>query len=158
VLTPQDLADIEEIRRLKARYFYCLDTQDWVGFRAVFTDDAEIGSIEGGIPPSVMARRGPAAQAAMDALGIDAFVRRVEINSEGRRTVHHGHQSEIEITGTDTATGIWAMEDVLAYPDYRFRGAGHYRERYRRMDGAWRIAFLSLTRLYTYAESTAGDL
>ena len=31
---------IEEIKRLKARYFRCMDTKDWVGFEALFAVDA----------------------------------------------------------------------------------------------------------------------
>ncbi|MBI0293347.1 nuclear transport factor 2 family protein [Streptomyces sp. PRKS01-29] len=31
-------------------------------------------------------------------------------------SVHHGHMPEIEITGPDTASGIWAMEDLLTFP------------------------------------------
>ena len=33
---------IEDIRRLKARYFRCLDTKDWDGFRDVFASDGEM--------------------------------------------------------------------------------------------------------------------
>ena len=32
-------------------------------------------------------------------------------------TVHHGHMPEIELTSPTTARGIWAMEDMLRYPD-----------------------------------------
>lgn len=34
--------DIEAIRRLKARYFRCLDTKDWAQLEAVFAPDVEI--------------------------------------------------------------------------------------------------------------------
>ena len=36
----QQLLDIEAIKQLKARYFRCMDTKDWDGFRDVFTVDA----------------------------------------------------------------------------------------------------------------------
>ena len=35
------LTAIEEIKQLKARYFRCMDTKDWAGLQAVFSDDAE---------------------------------------------------------------------------------------------------------------------
>ena len=35
------LTALEEIKELKARYFRCLDTKDWAGLQAVFSDDAE---------------------------------------------------------------------------------------------------------------------
>jgi hypothetical protein len=66
-------------------------------------------------------------------------------------TVHHGHMPEIEITSDDTATGIWAMEDKLRWPEGSpigwMHGYGHYHETYERVDGAWRIKTLTLTRL-----------
>src|SRR3954454_4482167 len=34
--------DLEEIRQLKARYFRMMDTKNWEGLAAVFTDDVEI--------------------------------------------------------------------------------------------------------------------
>jgi hypothetical protein len=34
------LIAIEEIKQLKARYFRCMDTKDFVGLRTVFADDA----------------------------------------------------------------------------------------------------------------------
>ena len=80
--------------------------------------------------------------------------------SESRSTsarsssTHHGHQPEIELTGDDEATGIWAMEDVLVWPadGYRLRGTGHYWETYRKVDGEWKIASMKLTRLYVFVE------
>ena len=36
------MEDIEEIRKLKARYFRLLDQQDWQGVGEVFSPDAQI--------------------------------------------------------------------------------------------------------------------
>ncbi|NKR95383.1 hypothetical protein GS483_24965 [Rhodococcus hoagii] len=48
-------ADIEAIRALKARYFRLMDTKDWDGLAAVFTDDVTIDMTEtgGGVTHSV---------------------------------------------------------------------------------------------------------
>jgi hypothetical protein len=55
---------------------------------------------------------------------------------------------EIELTSATTAKGIWAMQDLLRWPDGReLSGYGHYHETYQRVDGAWRIKTLKLTRL-----------
>src|SRR5262249_55608016 len=63
-------------------------------------------------------------------------------------TVHHGHTPEIELTSATTATGVWAMEDMLRWPDDRqMHGYGHYHETYENAGGAWRIKTLTLTRL-----------
>src|SRR5205085_6148544 len=65
-------------------------------------------------------------------------------------TVHHGHMPEIELTSATTATGIWALEDRLRWPDGReMRGAGHYHEEYEKVDGRWHIKKMILTRLRT---------
>ena len=41
--------DLDQIKQLKARYFRMMDTKDWDGLAAVFTDDVEIDmSNEGG--------------------------------------------------------------------------------------------------------------
>lgn len=70
----------------------------------------------------------------------------------GARTIHHGHTPEIEITGADHASGIWAMRDTVDFaPEGEasrgIRGAGWYHEQYEREDGAWRIASMRLERL-----------
>ena len=63
-------------------------------------------------------------------------------------TVHHGHTPEIELTSETTATGIWAMEDMLRWPNGKeMHGYGHYHETYEKVHGAWRIKTLTLTRL-----------
>ncbi len=66
-------------------------------------------------------------------------------------TVHHGHMPEIEILSPTRATGVWAMEDMLRWPEgapiRALHGFGHYHETYEKADGRWRIATTKLTRL-----------
>ena len=63
-------------------------------------------------------------------------------------TVHQCHTPEIDVTSPSTATGIWAMEDMLRYPDgTELHGYGHYHETYEKQDGKWRIKLSKLTRL-----------
>ncbi len=129
----QRLVDIEEIRQLKARYFRFLDTKDWDAFGALFTDDASMEA-------DGVVQEGRAA--------ILRFLPKV---LDGVITTHHGHTSEITITGRDTATGIWAMFDYLIWPGEGppkgLKGYGHYHEEYVRETGGWRIHRLVLTRL-----------
>ncbi|MFI5623347.1 nuclear transport factor 2 family protein [Nocardioides sp. NPDC051685] len=148
------LEDIEAIRILKARYFRCLDTKDWEGFGRLFAEDAQIGPLDNGFPDYLMDLRPAEAQKPLQSSGVDAFVARVAANIGPLITTHHGHQPEIEFTGADAATGIWAMEDVLVWPEhgYRLRGTGHYHETYRRVDEDWKFSSLRLTRLYAYVE------
>jgi hypothetical protein len=126
--------DIEAIKQLKARYFRMMDTKDWAGLRAVFTDDARIDTTESG--GTAMA-------------GADQFVAFLEDLLGDVTTVHHGHMPEIELTGTTTALGIWALQDLLVWPNgMRLEGYGHYHESYEKAGDEWRICSLTLTRLH----------
>lgn len=152
--------DVEAIRQLKARYFRGVDTRDWELLRSVFTEDAEIGPMESGVPAHVIALQPPAPGHAPSNTSVGAFMARIEPFLVGVLTVHHGHQPEITFTADGEADGIWPMEDVLVWPKdgYRFRGAGYYWERYRKVDGEWRIASVRLTRLYAYTETFEPEL
>jgi hypothetical protein len=137
---PERLAAIEDIKQLKARYFRCMDTKDWAGFATVFAPDAEM-DMRGEDPASGL-NHGAQVIAEYVRNAVDALV-----------TVHHGHMPEIEVTSETTATGVWAMEDLLRWPEGSgsaitwMHGFGHYHETYERIDGSWRITTLRLTRL-----------
>jgi hypothetical protein len=61
--------------------------------------------------------------------------------------VHHCHTPELTLTSPTTATGIWAMEDLLFFGDgTQLHGAGHYHETYAKRNGRWQITSLHLTR------------
>jgi uncharacterized protein (TIGR02246 family) len=129
--------DIEEIKRLKARYFRTLDQKDWDGWGQVFAKDVLME-----VPEAELVLRGR-----------DAVVESVSGALDGAQTVHQGHMPEIELTGPDTATGTWAMFDYVEWPRSAagdrvgLQGYGHYFEEYVREDGAWRIAHTKLVRL-----------
>ena len=126
--------DIEAIKQLKARYFRTMDTKDWHGMRQLFTDDVVIDtSASGG---GVIA-------------GADEFIAFLQPMLQDAVTVHHGHMPEIEITSPSTATGVWALEDVIHWPNgTRLQGYGHYHETYELTDGTWKIKSSTLTRLH----------
>ena len=124
--------DLEAIRQLRARYCRTMDTKDWAGMRQVFTDDVEVDTTpDGGVTN-----------------GADVFLGFLQEVLGDVITVHHCHLPEIELTSATTATGIWAMEDMLRWPNgMELHGYGHYHEEYVQQDGTWRIAKLKLTRL-----------
>jgi uncharacterized protein (TIGR02246 family) len=127
--------DLEAIKQLKARYFRTMDTKDWAGMREVFADDVvvDVSQSGGGVVH-----------------GADAFLAGLRQALQDVVTVHHGHMPEIELTSPTTAKGIWALQDLLRWPDGReLQGWGHYHETYERVEGAWRIKTLTLTRLRT---------
>jgi hypothetical protein len=126
------LDDLEEIHRLKARYFRLLDSKDWDELRTVYADDASLDVIGGPVGP-------------------DEFIANRRVTLGEVLTIHQGHMPEIRFTGADTARGHWALQDFLEWPDeperVGFVGFGHYEEEYRRDDDGWRIASLRIGRL-----------
>src|ERR1700721_569976 len=125
--------DIEAIKQLKARYCRTMDTKDWTAMRQLFTDDVTMDTTDSG--GSVIT-------------GADDFLSFL-VGAIGEVvTVHQCHTPEIELSSETTATGIWAMEDMLRFPDgSELHGYGHYHETYAATDGGWRIASSTLTRL-----------
>jgi uncharacterized protein (TIGR02246 family) len=127
--------DIEAIRQLKARYFRTMDTKDWAGMRQVFTDDVVVDTsgAGGGLVK-----------------GADEFMTFLQEVLRGAVTVHQGHMPEIELTSSTTAMGIWALHDLVIWPDgTRLVGYGHYYESYAKVGEDWKIASSKLTRLHT---------
>ena len=125
--------DVEAIRQLKARYFRLMDTKDWEAMRQVLMNDVVMDTREAG--GNLMTGADPYMAFLREAIG-DVV------------TVHHGHTPEIDLTSETTATGVWAMEDMLRWPNgSEMHGYGHYHETYEKVDGAWRIKTLRLTRL-----------
>lgn len=127
--TLQQLSDLEEIKILKHRYFRAIDTGDWDLFDTLFTDDVACTYNGGTYKVSF---KGAAA--------MGEFMR----NSfhSGAAAMHHGHMPEITITGDNSASGIWYLEDVfidIEKDDHTF-GTAIYTDTYRREGGVWKIA------------------
>jgi uncharacterized protein (TIGR02246 family) len=137
--------DIEAICRLKARYFRTLDTRDWRGFRDVFTSDVVVDTTDDG---------------GERVSGVEEFMTYLHANLAGATTVHQGHMPEIDVLSESTATGIWAMSDIVIWTNgVRLDGYGHYHEFYVKAEGQWRIKSLTLTRLYTeFSDPGRGDV
>ena len=136
-MRPQDLVEIEQIRQLKARYFLLMDQKRWSEWAEVFCEEVVIDTTQ---------------DAAPILYGRQAFLDFLPPILEGVKTVHHGHSPIIELTGPDSATGTWAMEDNLWFPEGSDRrhlwGTGWYFEKYRKdPDGEWRILELKLRRI-----------
>lgn len=150
------LVAIEEIKQLKARYFRLMDTRDFEGMAQVFCRDAVFDCSEGGgVTPVGGTWKGFAAPVTRGREAIMAWIVKSfrEISS-----AHHGHCHEVTIDSETEAHGIIAMEDYLRTLDREttvLHAAGHYHERYRFEEGAWRIAETKLTRLFSDSFSDA---
>lgn len=124
--------DLEELKKLKARYFRGLDSKDWDLYRDVFTEDVVVD----------LSTVGGDAYRGRDAFM--AYVRGLQLV----QSVHQGHMPEIELTSADTATGVWSFEDYNLWEDgSQNHGYGHYLETYQKVDGRWRIKTMRLSYL-----------
>ncbi|MEO3931004.1 nuclear transport factor 2 family protein [Micromonosporaceae bacterium B7E4] len=127
------LESIESIKKLKARYFRFVDEKKHDELAALFTPDAKL--VTDGIT-----WKSP-----------KEFAYTIRDLTGAAPSAHHGHMPEIEITGPNTASGIWAMEDLLTFPagpnaPEGHRGYGQYRETYKKVNGEWLIDSVLLTR------------
>jgi hypothetical protein len=140
-----DLHEIEALKRLKYRYCRCLDEKRWAELEDCLTEDAT--SAYGGGRYSFTGRAA-ILEFLRDALG-----------GAHRITTHRVHQPEIELTGPTTATGIWALDDVLidTVANTTLRGAAFYHDTYTKAGGAWRIRSTGYTRVFEERESR-GDV
>lgn len=136
-----DLQEIEAIKRLKYRYLRCLDQKRWDELAECFTEDAR--SSYGG---------GRYAFAGRDA--IMDFLRK-SMGAPSFLSSHRVHHPEIELTGPDTATGTWALEDTVieTRAAITIRGAAFYEDEYVKQGGAWKIRFTGYKRTYEEIES-----
>jgi hypothetical protein len=138
------LEAIEEIKKLKARYFRLMDQRKWDGWPPLFTKDVyalyEMGPKYG--------LDGTEWNKELSLNGAEQITKGISEFLAGGISIHQGFMPEIEVTSPTTAHGIWAMHDYLSMPSYEYDGFGHYEEDYVRQDGVWKIKKLVLTRVY----------
>ena len=153
------LMAIEEIKQLKSRYFRCVDTHDWAGLAQIFCRDA-VFDCSVGLQHLPLGGGAPVGPEGPVTVGRDAIVAWINRGLSEQTSCHHGHGHEITVESPTEASGIVAMEDRIFAADrttLRLHAAGHYHERYRVEDGAWRIAHTRLTRLFNHAAGSAAS-
>ena len=140
------LSTIEDLRRLMANYVYNADLQLWEDLASLFTADGTFTphDVDGSVARR-MEGRSQIAESIPASVGPGAVV------------VHHLFSDQIDIESATAASGVWAMEDLIKRPAStgpdgkpRFtsmHGFGHYRPRFTKVDGDWKIAELVLTRV-----------
>ena len=135
-LSASDLVEIERIKRLKYKYMRCIDQKLWDEIAECFTPDATAAYSSG--------------KYAFD--GADAIVDflRKSMGSETFHSSHRVHHPEIDFTSATTATGIWALEDVVIETQWQItiRGAAFYEDEYEKVDGEWKIKSTGYRRTY----------
>ena len=133
----QALEDIEAVKQTMYRYWRCLDDKlSDDELRECFTEDV-IGDY--GMP-------GWRADGREELLRFLGPERRPEMQLS-----HGGHNSEVALTGADSARGHFRLHDwVTVEGRTTMRGFGRYDVLFVRRDGAWRIHRLALR--YQYRE------
>jgi hypothetical protein len=144
-MTPEDLVEIEAIKRLKYQYARCLDQKLWDEIAECFTADA-VAAYSGG---------------AYTFEGRDAiidFLRR-SMGAETFLSSHRMHHPEIDLTSPTTATGVWALEDTVIDTAWNItiRGAAFYTDAYVKVDGRWKFKFTGYKRSFEELQPR-GDL
>ena len=136
-----DLNELEAIKRLKYRYVRALDLKLWDELEQCLTEDCHSAYGDGQFSfddrPAIMTFL-------KDALGPHA-----------RITRHQVHQPEIELTSATTATGVWALDDVVIDTEAKItiRGAAFYHDEYVKIGGAWKIAKTGYRRIFEEMQS-----
>ncbi len=135
-MTPQDLVEIEQIKRLKYKYLRCLDQKLWDEMAECFVADATAAysggkySYEG---------RDAILGFLVNSMGAESFL-----------SSHRVHHPEIELKGETSATGTWSLQDTVIDTqwDIIIRGAAFYEDTYSKADGTWRISHTGYKRLF----------
>lgn len=138
-----NLQDIEAIKRLKYAYLRALDLKQWDELAACLTDDATAAYSDG----------------KYSFTGRDQIMRflRDALGSGSKITVHRVQQPELDITSESTATGTWALDDVVIDTGANItrRGAAFYRDEYVKTPVGWKIRHTGYQRVYEEVESRA---
>ncbi len=138
-----ELQEIEAIKRLKYKYFRCLDLRLWDEMRECFVEDATSAYSSG----------------KYSFQGRDQIIKFL-IGAMDRPTVlsaHHGHHPEIELTSATTAVGTWALADVFIdlQAGITLRGAAYYHDEYSKANGEWRIKSTGYERIFEEVQNRA---
>ena len=133
----RELRDIESIKRVKYAYFRAIDSADLKLLGSLVTDDVEVRFIGGDYDWSLKGR--------------DEYVEAVGRNFNASTiTEHNRNHPEINILSATEAEGIWYLHDNfynLLIKTFT-TGSAFYHDRYRKVDGQWRIARTEYTRHY----------
>jgi hypothetical protein len=145
-MTPDDLVELELLKRLKYKYVRCLDQKLFDEIGECFVEEAT-ASYGGG---------------AYTYEGRDAIIGflRTSMGSTKMLTSHKVHHPEIELTGPTTATGVWALDDTVVLSDLSLtvRGAAYYTDDYVKVGGEWRIRHTGYKRVYEELAPRPADI
>jgi hypothetical protein len=132
------LEAIEAIRKLKSKYWRCVDRKLWAEIVECFTEDMVLSVLSKSIK------------------GRSACVQFLKDTLAQTVSAHQGHQAEIEIINESTARATWALNDLLLdmQPGVNFTGFGYYEDEYVKEDGNWKIKRSKVAYYFTQMVNT----
>lgn len=143
-LTPELLVEIEKIKRLKYAYLRTLDLKQWDDLEKLFTDDVTTSYSDG---KHSFSNRADAMAFLRESMGTSKMI-----------TKHHCHHPEIDVFSATEASGVWYLTDLVInhgdpsanppVPAIVLEGTGFYEDRYRKVNGEWKIAHTGYQRVY----------
>ena len=142
-----DPSEIESICQVKYAYFRLLDLKRFTELGQLLTEDA-----------TTAYQSGELRQSGREA--IVAFLQQ-SLGDPGIVTMHNGHHPEIVLSGDESATGRWYLEDRVIVPahDFKLHGTAIYDDQYAKVDGAWKIAHTGYERIYEeHTRYSTGDV
>lgn len=130
------LLEIESIQQLKYRYFRYLDQR-------------QLDALEQLLVPDCTSAYHNGAYSHDNRDGIMAFLRG-SIGSGNLLTLHQGHHPEIELLSDTEAQGFWYLQDIVIdkVKQTRLEGNGFYEDRYRKVNGEWKISHIGYKRTF----------
>ncbi len=129
------LEDTESIKKVKAKYWRCIDRKLWGELVDCFAFDARAD-----YGPNMKFDSGEA---------IVKFLKDT-LGGENVITAHGGHNPEIEIISASAARATWALNDyIVIQPSTKRMGWGFYEDEYVKLNGAWKI---KMTREFSILE------
>ena len=131
------LEDLEAIKRLKYKYWRCLDQKRWDELAECFTADATV-SYGGG--QYRFTGRDQIIGFLRDALSVE----------RGTIGFHHGHHPEIALTSPTTARGQWALHNYMLNSNQQrgVREGAFYEDEYVKLGGEWKLQHTSYTYVF----------
>jgi bile-acid 7alpha-dehydratase len=128
------MEDIEAIKKLKAKYFRCVDKKLWEEMETVLTEDA-------------VADYGMGIESLQGRKAIVEFLKK-NLDRDSMISVHQGHNPEIEITSDTTARGVWVLNDRLIIQTIAtLNGWRYYEDEYVKVNGEWKKKSTKITNM-----------
>jgi hypothetical protein len=142
-LTPELLIELELIKRVKYAYLRTLDLKQWDDLASLLTEDVSSSYSDG---KYTFEGRDAVMNFLKEGMGSSRII-----------TKHHCHHPEIDFLSPTSAVGLWYLTDLVISeqdpakpeePPIVLDGTGIYEDKYRKVDGQWKICHTGYKRVY----------